>query len=90
MLVGLIGIPLGVSATYIVLFIIFGSMLERSGAGKLFIDLAMSLVGRFRGGSAKVSVVASALFGTISGSQVANVATTGVLTIPLMKRGGYK
>ncbi|WP_102349039.1 TRAP transporter permease [Bacillus sp. Marseille-P3661] len=87
---GILGLPLGVSATYIVLFIIFGSLLEKSGAGKLFIDLAMALVGRFRGGAAKVSVVASALFGTISGSQVANVATTGVLTIPLMKKGGYK
>ena len=87
---GVFGIPLGVSASYIVLFVIFGALLERSGAGKLFMDLAMSLVGRFRGGAAKVSVVASALFGSISGSQVANVVTTGVLTIPLMKRGGYK
>ncbi|MGJ9384152.1 TRAP transporter permease [Salipaludibacillus sp. CF4.18] len=87
---GILGTPLGVSATYIVLFIMFGSLLERSGAGNLFIELAMALVGRFRGGAAKVSVTASALFGTISGSQVANVATTGVLTIPLMKKGGYK
>lgn len=87
---GIMGIPLGVSATYIVLFVIFGTLLEKSGAGQLFIDLAMSLVGRFRGGAAKVSVVSSALFGSISGSQVANVATTGVLTIPLMKKGGYK
>ncbi|SDH17620.1 TRAP transporter, 4TM/12TM fusion protein [Alteribacillus persepolensis] len=86
---GILGIPLGVSATYIVLFIIFGAMLEKSGAGKLFIDLAMAVVGKFRGGAAKVSVVASALFGSISGSQVANVATTGVLTIPLMKKGKY-
>lgn len=87
---GIFGIPLGVSASYIVLFVIFGSMLERSGAGDMFMDLAMALVGRFRGGAAKVSIVASALFGSISGSQVANVVTTGVLTIPLMKRGGYK
>ena len=71
-------------------FVMFGSLLERSGAGKLFIDLAMALVGKFRGGAAKVSIVASAFFGSISGSQVANVATTGILTIPLMKRGGYK
>ena len=87
---GIMGVPLGVSATYIVLFVVFGSMLEKSGAGKLFIDIAMGAVGKFRGGSAKVSVVSSALFGSISGSQVANVATTGVLTIPLMKKGGYK
>jgi TRAP transporter 4TM/12TM fusion protein len=87
---GIMGVPLGVSATYIVLFVVFGSMLEKSGAGKLFIDLALGAVGKFRGGAAKVSVVSSALFGSISGSQVANVATTGVLTIPLMKKGGYK
>ena len=87
---GIFGIPLGVSASYIVLFVIFGAMLERSGTGAMFMDLALSLVGGFRGGAAKVSVVASALFGSISGSQVANVVTTGVLTIPLMKRSGYK
>ncbi|PIC70295.1 C4-dicarboxylate ABC transporter permease [Sporosarcina sp. P16b] len=87
---GVFGIPLGVSASYIVLFVVFGAMLEKSGAGNMFLDLAMGLVGRFRGGAAKVSVVASALFGSISGSQVANVVTTGVLTIPLMKRAGYK
>ncbi|WP_227935267.1 TRAP transporter permease [Alkalihalobacillus deserti] len=87
---GVYGIPLGVSATYVVLFVLFGSFLEKSGAGKFFIDMAFSLVGRFRGGAAKVSIVASALFGSISGSQVGNVATTGILTIPLMKRGGYK
>lgn len=87
---GVYGTPLGVSATYVVLFVLFGSFLEKSGAGKFFIDLAFALVGRFRGGAAKVSVVASALFGSISGSQVGNVATTGILTIPLMKRGGYK
>ncbi|MCL7748540.1 TRAP transporter permease [Halalkalibacter alkaliphilus] len=87
---GVFGIPLGVSATYVVLFVLFGSFLEKSGAGKFFIDLAFSLVGRFRGGAAKVSIVSSALFGSISGSQVGNVATTGILTIPLMKRGGYK
>lgn len=87
---GIFGIPLGVSASYIVLFVIFGSMLERSGAGAMFMDLALAAVGKYRGGAAKVSVVGSALFGSISGSQVANVVTTGVLTIPLMKRGGYK
>lgn len=87
---GLLGIPLGVSASYIILFVIFGSFLERSGAGQLFIDLAMALVGRFRGGPAKVAVVTSALFGSISGSPSSNVVTTGVLTIPLMKKAGYK
>lgn len=87
---GIFGIPLGVSATYIVLFVMFGAMLESSGAGQLFIELAMALVGKYRGGAAKVSVVASAFFGTISGSPVANVSTTGVLTIPLMKKGGFK
>lgn len=86
---GIFGIPLGVSATYVVLFVIFGSVLERSGGGSLFMDLAMGLVGRFRGGAAKISVISSSLFASISGSQVANVVTTGVLTIPLMKRGGY-
>lgn len=87
---GIFGTPLGVSASYVVLFVIFGAFLEKSGAGGIFIDLAMALVGRFRGGAAKVAVVASSLFGSISGSQVANVVSTGVLTIPLMKKGGYK
>ncbi|WP_203557085.1 TRAP transporter permease [Bacillus sp. B15-48] len=87
---GILGIPVGVSATYIVLFVIFGSLLERSGAGQLFMDLAMGLVGRFRGGAAKVSIVSSAFFGSISGSPTSNVVTTGVLTIPLMKKEGYK
>ncbi|MDQ0257078.1 TRAP transporter 4TM/12TM fusion protein [Evansella vedderi] len=87
---GILGISLGVSATYIVLFVIFGSLLERSGAGQLFINLAMGLVGRFRGGAAKVSIVSSAFFGSISGSPSSNVVTTGVLTIPLMKKQGYK
>ncbi|SOB98838.1 TRAP transporter 4TM/12TM fusion protein [Ureibacillus xyleni] len=86
---GIFGTSLGVSATYVILFIIFGSFLERSGAGSVFINFSMSAVGRYRGGSAKVSVVASSLFGSISGSQVANVVSTGVLTIPLMKKGGY-
>src|SRR5699024_713904 len=87
---GVFGVPLGVSATYVVLFVIFGSMLEKSGGGNLFMDLSMGLVGHFRGGAAKISVISSSLFASISGSQVANVVTTGVLTIPLMKRGGYK
>ncbi|SDH16719.1 TRAP transporter, 4TM/12TM fusion protein [Alteribacillus persepolensis] len=86
---GILGVPLGVSATYVVLFVLFGAFLEKSGAGQLFIDLSFALVGKFRGGATKVSILASALFGTISGSQVANVSSTGVLTIPLMKRSGY-
>jgi TRAP transporter 4TM/12TM fusion protein len=86
---GVFGVPLMVAATYIVLFIIFGAILVRSGAGKFFLDLAISLTGHLRGGPAKASVVASAFLGTISGSAVANVATTGAFTIPLMKRIGY-
>src|SRR5699024_4253103 len=86
---GLFGVTLGVSATYVVLFILFGSFLEKSGAGKLLIDLAFSFVGRFRGGPAKVAVLASAFTGSVSGYSVSNVATTGVITIPLMKKSGY-
>ncbi|WP_244935142.1 TRAP transporter permease [Acuticoccus sediminis] len=87
---GIFGIPLGVSATYIVLFILFGALVERSGAGKLFMDFAMSLTGHAAGGPAKVACVTSGLFGSVSGSAVANVMTTGVFTIPLMKRIGYR
>lgn len=86
---GIFGVSLGVSATYVVLFIIFGTFLERSGGGQLLIDLAFSMVGRFRGGAAKVAVVASALTGSVNGYAVSNVATTGVLTIPLIKKSGY-
>jgi TRAP transporter 4TM/12TM fusion protein len=88
-LAGVFGIPLQASAEYIVLFIIFGAFLERSGLGKLMIDVTVGLVGTFRGGPAKVAVVASAMHGTISGSAPANVLTVGVLTIPMMKRLGY-
>lgn len=87
---GVFGIPLGVSATYIILFILFGAMLDRLGGGKFMIDLAMALTGRLRGGPAKAAIVGSSLMGTISGSAVANVVTTGAITIPLMKRNGYK
>ena len=87
---GIFGIPISVSATYIVLFIIFGAILVRSGAGRLFIDLAIALTGHRTGGPAKASVVASAFLGTVSGSAVANVVTTGAFTIPLMKRLGYR
>ncbi|MCF3932449.1 TRAP transporter permease [Acuticoccus sp. M5D2P5] len=87
---GIFGIPLSVSATYIVLFIIFGALVERSGAGRLFMDFAMSLTGHAAGGPAKVACVTSGLFGSVSGSAVANVMTTGVFTIPLMQKIGYR
>lgn len=87
---GIFGIPLHVCATYIVLFIIFGAMLIRSGAGRFFIDLAVALTGHRIGGPAKASVVASGFMGTVSGSAVANVVTTGSFTIPLMSRVGYR
>jgi len=87
---GLYGTPTYVSSTYIFLFILFGAFLERAGMIQLFNDIAMGTVGHTRGGPAKVSVVSSALMGTINGSGVANVVTTGQFTIPLMKRFGYK
>ena len=87
---GIYGIPIYVSATYIFLFILFGSFLERAGMIRLFTDVSMGLVGHARGGAAKVAVIASGLMGTISGSGVANVVTTGQFTIPLMKRFGYR
>ena len=87
---GLYGTPTYVSATYIFLFILFGSFLEQAGMIKLFTDFAMGLFGHRLGGPAKVSVFSSALMGTITGSGVANVVTTGQFTIPLMKRFGYK
>ncbi|MEZ5726830.1 MAG: TRAP transporter permease [Burkholderiaceae bacterium] len=87
---GIFGIPISVAATYIVLFIIFGAILIRTGAGRMFIDLAIALTGHRVGGPAKASVVASAFLGTVSGSAVANVVTTGSFTIPLMKRLGYR
>ena len=86
---GIFGTPTGVSATVVIMFIIFGAFLQFSGAGHAFIDIAFSFFGRVRGGPAKVSVVASALFGMINGSAIANVASTGSLTIPLMKKVGY-
>lgn len=81
--------PLTIGATVIVLFVFFGSVLFLAGGGTFFTDLALSLTGRARGGSAKIAVLGSALFGSISGSAVSNVVTTGVVTIPLMRRGGY-
>ena len=87
---GIFGMPIGVSASYVILFILFGSFLQESGGGELFTDVAFGLVGRYRGGPAKSAVVSSCLFGMISGAAVANVVGTGTFTIPLMKRGGYK
>lgn len=87
---GLYGIPVYVSSTYIFLFILFGSFLEKAGMIRLFTDVSLGLVGHKLGGAAKVSVISSALMGTISGSGVANVVTTGQFTIPLMKRFGYR
>lgn len=86
---GIFGLPLGVSATFVYLFILFGAFLHKSGLGKFFIDLALAATGHTVGGPAKVAVLASGLFGTISGSSVANVVTTGTFTIPLMKSIGY-
>lgn len=87
---GIFGIAIAVSATYMVLFIIFGSFVERMGTGKLFMDSAVSLAGSAAGGPAKVAVLTSALFGTISGSPTANVMTTGTFTIPMMIKLGYR
>ena len=87
---GIYGIPIYVSSTYIFLFILFGSFLERAGMIQLFTDVSMGFFGHRQGGAAKVSVVSSGLMGTISGSGVANVVTTGQFTIPLMKRFGYR
>jgi TRAP transporter 4TM/12TM fusion protein len=86
---GILGIPLGVSATFVFLFILFGAFLEKTGIGQFIIDLANAIAGRAVGGPAKVAVIASAMQGTISGSSVANVVGTGSFTIPLMKSIGY-
>jgi len=86
---GIYGITLGVSATFLFLFILFGAVLEKTGLAAIINDLALAIAGRSRGGPAKVAIVASAALGTISGSAVANVATTGVFTIPMMKKMGY-
>ena len=86
---GIFGLALGVSATFVIVFIIFGAFLGKSGGAKFFNELALALAGGSPGGPAKVAVVASGLLGTINGSSVANVATTGTFTIPLMKKVGY-
>ncbi|MEA3554275.1 MAG: TRAP transporter fused permease subunit, partial [Campylobacterota bacterium] len=86
---GAFGVAIGVSATMVFLFVLFGSLLERAGAGNYFIRVAFSLMGHFKGGPAKAAVVSSAMTGMISGSSIANVVTTGTFTIPLMKKVGF-
>ena len=86
---GIFGVALGVSTSVVFLFVLFGSLLERAGAGNYFIQLAFAMLGTFRGGPAKAGVVASGLTGMISGSSIANTVTTGTFTIPLMKRVGF-
>lgn len=87
---GLLGTAIGVSASYIILFILFGAFLGKSGLGQLFNDLALAVAGHTKGGPAKVAVIASGFLGSINGSAIANVVTTGAFTIPLMKKTGYK
>lgn len=87
---GIFGITLAASAAYVIVFVVFGSMMERTGTGQLFMDFALALTGRTAGGPGKVAVVSSSLFGTISGSAVANVLVDGPITIPLMKRTGFR
>jgi TRAP transporter 4TM/12TM fusion protein len=87
---GIFGLMANVLATYVIIFIFFGAFLNRSGVGAFFIDLALAISGRATGGPAKVAVLASALMGSISGSAIANTVSTGALTIPLMKRTGFK
>jgi TRAP transporter 4TM/12TM fusion protein len=87
---GIFGIPIGVAATFVFVFVLFGAILETTGGGAFFIDLAYSLTGRFSGGPAKTSVVASGFMGSVSGSAVGNVVATGSFTIPMMKKVGYR
>ncbi len=86
---GIYGIPLDVSATIVFLFVLFGAMLDKAGAGHYFIQLALSLLGGFKGGPAKAAVLGSGLTGMVSGSSIANIVTTGTFTIPMMKKVGY-
>jgi len=86
---GIFGVPLGVSAGFVFLFVLFGALLERAGAGEYFINMAYAALGKYRGGPAKASVAASGLTGIISGSSIANTVTTGTFTIPLMKKLGF-
>ncbi len=86
---GIYGVPLDVSANIVFLFVLFGALLDKAGAGRYFVDLAFSVMGRFKGGPAKAAVLASGLTGMVSGSSIANTVTTGTFTIPLMKKVGY-
>jgi TRAP transporter 4TM/12TM fusion protein len=86
---GIIGLPISAVVSIVIAFIFFGNLLNASGGGNFFAEISTALMGRYRGGSAKISVFASSLFGSISGSAVANVVSTGVITIPMMKKGGY-
>jgi TRAP transporter 4TM/12TM fusion protein len=86
---GIFGLPIATSATFVLIFVIFGAFMERTGTGQLFMDFAMAATGHTAGGPGKVSVVSSSLFGTISGSAVANVMVDGPISIPLMKRSGF-
>jgi TRAP transporter 4TM/12TM fusion protein len=87
---GIFGQALAVSASFVIIFVVFGSFMERTGVGQLFMDFAMALTGHTAGGPGKVSVISSSLFGTISGSAVANVMVDGPISIPLMKRSGFQ
>ena len=86
---GMLGLPMAIASTVVMAFIFFGVLLGLTGGSRFFTDAAMLGMGRFRGGSMKISVLASGLFGSISGSAVANVVGTGVVTIPMIKRDGY-
>jgi TRAP transporter 4TM/12TM fusion protein len=86
---GILGLPVKVATTIVIAFVLFGQVLQHSGGMQFFTDISMALMGRFRGGAAKIAVLGSCLFGSISGSAVANVVATGIVTIPLMKRAGY-
>jgi len=87
---GIFGLPIGVAATFVFVFVLFGAILETTGGGAFFIDMAYAITGRFSGGPAKAAVVASGFMGSISGSAVGNVAATGSFTIPMMKKVGYR
>jgi len=87
---GVFGLPLGVAATYVFLFVLFGSFMEKSGVGTIFINLANAFTGKFAGGPAKIAILSSATVGMVSGSPVSDAATTGAFTIPLMKKVGYR
>ena len=86
---GILGLPLLVTSTIVVSFVLFGNILNAAGGGAFFTDLSLAAMGRYRGGTAKIAIAASALFGSVSGSAIANVASTGVITIPMMKKSGY-